>query len=444
MQSVLSIQSLSLILMLVGIGLAFSNIRLSGWILGWILLSGALLLQGFRSMLSYFAQQGTVDAGLYATANDWMGLGFALLIVASMHLMRDVFTRHRLAAESLRMVSAVANDAIIVINNRGSIVVWNQAAQRIFGYSKQEAQGKTLQQLIVPERYRADFEAMFTQFGRDGRESASSTPAELVGSRKDGVEIIIEYSMSRATVDGKWHAILIVRDMTARRRAEEENRERTAALAKLSAKMLSGEEIEKKKLAFGLHEGLAQTLVTVKMRIERMLGQFAESEPREESLASILPLLQRAIEDIDMIATGLRPSSLDELGLLPTINWFCREFDRLHPAITVAESISVQENDVPAPLKIVIYRVIEAALTNIARYEITDQIELALSLQEGAIILTIEDTSQDSRYFATAERGTDLQERFAEAQERTTLSRGSFAIARTSAGGIKLRASWAV
>src|SRR5512140_1403413 len=145
MQSLLSIQTLSLILMLAGIGLAFSNIRLSGWILGWLLLSGALLLQGFRSILSYFAQQGTVDANLYATANEWMGLGFSLLVVASMHLMRDVFARHRLAAESLRMVSAVANDAIIVIDNRGIIVVWNQAAQRIFGFSKQEAQGKVLQ-----------------------------------------------------------------------------------------------------------------------------------------------------------------------------------------------------------------------------------------------------------------------------------------------------------
>jgi hypothetical protein len=81
-ESLISIQSLSLVLLLLGIGLAFSRIRLSGWVLGWILLSGALLLQGFRSMLSYFSEHGGLDATMYAVANDWMGLGFSLLVVA--------------------------------------------------------------------------------------------------------------------------------------------------------------------------------------------------------------------------------------------------------------------------------------------------------------------------------------------------------------------------
>ena len=70
MQFLLSIQTLSLVLLLLGIALAFSDIRLSGWILGWILLTGALLLQGFRSMLSYFVEHGGVDAATYAVVND--------------------------------------------------------------------------------------------------------------------------------------------------------------------------------------------------------------------------------------------------------------------------------------------------------------------------------------------------------------------------------------
>jgi two-component system, NarL family, sensor kinase len=220
--------------------------------------------------------------------------------------------------------------------------------------------------------------------------------------------------------------------------------ERTAALEMLAAKLLRSDEMEKKKLAFGLHEGLAQTLLTIKVRVERKLAQFAANKTHDESLASIVPLLQSAIEDVRTIATGLRPSSLDELGLLPTIDWFCREFERLHPAIVVAEVISVQEYDVPAPLKIVVYRIIESAFTNIARYENTDQIGLALQLEDGAIALAIDDTSQDSRYAATAERDTDsdLQLSFGEAQERTTLSGGSFAVARGKAGGVALRASW--
>ncbi|MCX7141868.1 MAG: PAS domain S-box protein, partial [Proteobacteria bacterium] len=220
----MSIQSLSLVLLLAGIALAFSQIRLSGWILGWILLSGALLLQGFRSMLGYFAENGGVDTATYTLANEWMGLGFSLLIVASMHMMREVFARQRMAAENLRVISSTASDAIIIMDNTATVIVWNPAAQRIFGYSEHEARGRKLRDLIVPERYRADFEITFTDFGSDGRESVSGTPTELAGLRKDGTEIVTEYSMSRATIEETWHAICIVRDITARKQAEEEIR----------------------------------------------------------------------------------------------------------------------------------------------------------------------------------------------------------------------------
>jgi len=221
--------------------------------------------------------------------------------------------------------------------------------------------------------------------------------------------------------------------------------ERTVALEALSAKMLRSDEIERKKLAFGLHEGLAQTLVTIKMRIERKLEQFAANKASDESLASVVPLLRSAIADVQAIATGLRPTTLDELGLLPTIGWFCREFDRLYPAIGVARAISLREEDVPAPLKIVIFRIIESVFTTIARFENSDQIALALHFEDGAIVLAIDDSSPDSLHAAAARRDadSDVQVRFGEAQERTNLSGGRFSIARGKGGRITLRASWA-
>jgi PAS domain S-box-containing protein len=217
----MSIQSLSPVLLLVGIGLAFSRIRLSGWVLGWILLTGALLLQGFRSMLSYFSEHGGLDATMYAVANDWMGLGFSLLIVASMYMMREVFAAHRLADETLRVVSASANDAIIMTDNMGTVAVWNEAARRIFGYSVEEAQGKKLSELIIPERYRADFEHGFSPSGSAERTSVTSKPMELAGLRKDLTEIFTEYSLSSVSIDGKSHVIYIVRDITERKLAED-------------------------------------------------------------------------------------------------------------------------------------------------------------------------------------------------------------------------------
>jgi len=221
MDFLLSIQSLSIALLLLGIALAFAGVRLSGWVMGWILLTGALLLQGFRSMLSYFIEHGGVDPATYSVVNDWMGLGFSLLIVGSMHMMREVFARHRLAEERLRVIGAAAQDAIIMTDQGSSIAFWNEAAQRIFGYSGDEARGRKLHELIVPEPYRADFEKRLDVAGGAAGTNVIGKTLELAGMRKDGTEIVTEHSISGVNIGQKWHTICIVRDVTERKQFEE-------------------------------------------------------------------------------------------------------------------------------------------------------------------------------------------------------------------------------
>jgi PAS domain S-box-containing protein len=219
MQSLASIELSSLALLLVGIGLAFSDIRLSGWVVGWILLSGALLVQWFRSVLNYSFEHGGVDPVSYQIANQWMGLGFSLLIAASMYMMREVLKRHSLTEARLRAISAAAQDAVIMMDDRGRVAFWNKAGQRIFGYSRQETQGRKLQEIIVPQAHRADFEKWFIDFKATGQGPAIGRTLELAGLRKDGVEIVAEASISGVSVEGRWHAICVIRDITERKRA---------------------------------------------------------------------------------------------------------------------------------------------------------------------------------------------------------------------------------
>ncbi|MBE0613136.1 MAG: PAS domain S-box protein [Burkholderiales bacterium] len=217
------IELASLFLLLIGIGLAFSDIRLSGWVVGWILLSGALLVQWFRSVLSYSMERGSAGAEIYQVADEWMGLGFSLLIVASMYMMREVLASHSLAQERVRVVSAAAQDAVVMMDNAGRIAFWNEAGQRIFGYSRQEAQGKKLHELIIPAADRAEFEKNFIDLRRAGQGPVAGRTLELPGLRKDGVEIVTEVSVSGVYVDKKWHAICIFRDITERKRTEQMN-----------------------------------------------------------------------------------------------------------------------------------------------------------------------------------------------------------------------------
>ena len=215
------IELASLLLLLVGLGLAFSDIRLSGWVVGWILLAGALLVQWFRSVLSYSLARGGLDPENYQVADDWMGLGFALLVVASMYMMREVLARHSLAEERVRVISAAAQDAVLMMDHKSRIAFWNDAGQRIFGYSPQEAMGKKLHELIIPARDRAEFENSYVDFGRTGQGTAIGRTMELSCLRKDGAEIVVEVSVSGVNIDRKWHAICICRDITERKRAEQ-------------------------------------------------------------------------------------------------------------------------------------------------------------------------------------------------------------------------------
>jgi PAS domain S-box-containing protein len=216
-----SIQLASLFLLLIGIAFAFSDIRLSGWVVSWILLSGALLVQWFRTVLSYSVAHGDADSAYFKVADDWMGLGFALLIVASMYMMREVLARHSLAEERLRVISAAAQDAVVMVDHKGKIAYWNKAGERIFGYRAEEVRGKTLHQLIIPAQYRTEFERNFIDFRRTGKGPVIGSTVELAGLRKDGTEIVTEVSISGVSIDSKWHAICMFRDVTERKRAEQ-------------------------------------------------------------------------------------------------------------------------------------------------------------------------------------------------------------------------------
>lgn len=218
--------------------------------------------------------------------------------------------------------------------------------------------------------------------------------------------------------------------------------ERTASLEVLSEGLLKGEEFEKKKIAYDLHEGLAQTLSAIKINVES--GRTKTYRADKQSLEFIVPVLQNAIHEVRTIATELRPSSLDDLGLLPTINWFCREFERRHPEIRIHREISLQESMIPSQLKIVIYRIIESVFKNIAKYSNTDQIRFALGTADDMIHLIIGDapTVQPAAPARPAPVASP-QFRFAEMKERTSLSGGAFSATQENIGWITLHSSWA-
>jgi len=153
----------------------------------------------------------------------------------SVHTLEDITESRRAEAalheseEKFRKISESAQDAIIMMADR-RVSFWNTAAERIFGYTAAEALGQELHALIVPEPAHDRFEQAFPHFQASGAGPIIGKVIEVTALRKGGEAFPVELSVSATQFGGQWHAIGIVRDITERKRAEEELRLRAQLL----------------------------------------------------------------------------------------------------------------------------------------------------------------------------------------------------------------------
>ncbi|MBC8430898.1 MAG: PAS domain S-box protein [Desulfobacterales bacterium] len=129
----------------------------------------------------------------------------------------------RESEEIFRNLASTAYDAMIMMDSQGNISFWNEAAARIFGYTKKEATGKNLHRLLAPEKYVQDFNERFSQFKATGQGDGIGKTLELSAIRKDGTEFPMELSLSSFQHRRQWNALGIIRDITRRKLAEEEH-----------------------------------------------------------------------------------------------------------------------------------------------------------------------------------------------------------------------------
>ncbi|NOQ22511.1 MAG: PAS domain S-box protein [Candidatus Aegiribacteria sp.] len=132
--------------------------------------------------------------------------------------------------EKFRGVCSAAQNAIIMIDNNGNISLWNPAAEKMFGYTEDEAIGKELHRYIAPNRYYDAYSKGFAGFQKTGRGAAVGKTLELTALKKDGTEFPVELSMSATKLKGKWNAIGIISDITRRRHAEAEQKRLISAI----------------------------------------------------------------------------------------------------------------------------------------------------------------------------------------------------------------------
>jgi signal transduction histidine kinase len=192
-----------------------------------------------------------------------------------------------------------------------------------------------------------------------------------------------------------------------------------------------------------LHDSVGQMLTAIKFKTENYVQEKGKKRGEDESLEVIISLIKETIEEVRRMQMDLHPSTLDDLGVLATLGWFCREYQKIYSHIRVEKEIAIQENEVSTPLKVVLYRLTQEAMNNIAKHSQANLVRLTLRKQKTQLEWMIEDNGTGfdlEKFFSSegAKRGLGLSSM----RERAELSGGKFVVESTQGKGTILRANW--
>ncbi len=226
---------------------------------------------------------------------------------------------------------------------------------------------------------------------------------------------------------------------------EEATRESRKQLRLLASKLITTQENERKRIALDVHDSLGSSLAAIKYKAEDALYNISKGKAMNEykPLESIIAMVLEVIKDTRRIQTNLRPPHLDDLGIIGTISWFCREFQALYSDIRVEQTITVQENEIPSPLKGVIFRITQEAMNNIAKHARADNVHLSLQKVDNTLELVIKDNGEGFDLKGlnrrkTLGKGLGLSSM----KERTEISGGSLGLESAVGKGTVIKAGW--
>ena len=338
-------------------------------------------------------------------------------------ILRDVTAKVRAEQENARLIARLsglldsAMDAIIAIDESQRIVLYNRAAEIVFGWRADQVMGEPLDKLI-PERFRqrhAHHVKKFATMGVTSRRMADGTV--LHGQRASGKEFPIEASISQLdTGDGKLLTV-IVRDITEKVRAQEE-------LSAFAAEAHATLENEKRRVARELHDELAQSLTALKMDAIWVQGNLpAGSDAASSKLREMLAVLDGTVAATRRIAADLRPLLLDDLGLVPAVEWLVQSFiqrSSMACALVVDEDMELHE-----PYATAVFRILQEVLANVAKHARAKHTTVDIERDAGAVMLRVSD---DGQGFSLAEPRKPESLGLMGLRERVRLLKGSMDI----------------
>jgi PAS domain S-box-containing protein len=295
----------------------------------------------------------------------------------------------RRAQSQLQQLSRVfmdASDPIIIEDLSGTVIDMNREAERAYGYSREELVGKPVRTLFLPERY-----PLAEQLRARCRRGEEIRNWEAQRRDKSGRTLsLLLAAFPLMDEDGRIISIAtIAKDISVRMLMEQELKRSHRRLQELSVRSIEALEADRQTVSRELHDSIGGSLAAIGYALEDVEAKIpGEPGAAVTALRRTLGHLRQTIKESKRISVNLRPLTLDDLGLMSTIDWYIGQFTQNYPHIRVDREVEVTEGEVPEPLKIVIYRVLQEALTNVARHSQANAVRIRL--KKGNAIFTLE------------------------------------------------------
>lgn len=328
----------------------------------------------------------------------------------------------------------------IFIVQEGKIVFCNQRFADMYGYDFKELVGMESLDLVAPQ----DRSTVASLREKRLKGDILPTEYEIRGIRKDGKIIWTIRRNTLINYHGKPAILGNSIEISERKNVESRLKKSEKILRFLSAQLLQAHENERKRIARELHDTIAQNLAGIKFYLSHKIESIGDD--RFLSLKALQPAVEmadRSIREVRRIITDLRPPCIDDLGILATINWHCRQFKKKYPGITIVQEFEIDECDVPDPLKLIIYRVLQESLNNVAKHSGADKVKLVIKKELNTLVFMVEDNGSGFDIINAlspkqAEKGWGI----IGMKERTELSGGCFSIESSVEKGTKVLISW--
>lgn len=221
----------------------------------------------------------------------------------------------------------------------------------------------------------------------------------------------------------------------------------TGQLRFLSNQLLMVEEKERKRIAQELHDEIGQSLTGIKFAVDNATNLIAGGKTAEsmQSLERAVALIRSAIEEARRISVSLRPAIIDQLGIIATISWYCREYRKIYSGVRLEQRITATEAEIPEHLKIIIYRMLQETLTNVAKHSNAEQVQVTLTCRDGRLTLVVQDNGPGFNPNAVQPAtGENLGFGLLSLRERVEVSGGKFSLRAAKGKGTKITALWRV